>query len=245
MISRYDNFFTKDECNSLISEVLSHENQWKLNPLTQYRTLGNSFFSASVRLGSNKNFDYSKETLIDLQVYNLFKDKLSKIFTNVEFTKTLGKPGYTIILPDQPKTALWHYDNELSLFPYTQEFKDYNNDFHSYFEEFYTFVLMISDGDYSFDYYPETVSKYKNSPDEEISNYFCKDHVKLVGDKCSNPDCKLKDYTRINYKQGTLIVQEERFLHRASPAIFKQHDDLRVIVRGYGVMKNNTVYIFW
>lgn len=245
MISIYENFFTEDECEILINEVLEYKDQWKFNPLTQYRTLGNSFFSASVRLGSNNIHDYSKETIENLKVYNLFKNKLSKIFTNIEFTKSFGKPGYTIILPDQPKAALWHYDNELSLFPFIQEFNDYNDDFHSYFEEFYTFIVMISDGEYSFDYYPETLSEYKNTQTEELSNYYCKDHVKLVGDDCPNPNCKLKEYTRVDYKQGTLLIQKERFLHRASPANFKNDNDLRVIVRGYGVMKNNVVYIFW
>jgi|TARA_B110000977_G_scaffold200986_1_gene293492 hypothetical protein len=245
MLSRYDNFFTQDECKILIDEVLEYKSQWKFNPLTQYRTLGNSFFSSSVRVESNNTFNYSEETATELKVYNLFKNKLSDVFTNVEFTKSLGKPGYTIILPNQPKSALWHYDNELSLFPFNQEFKDYNNNFHAYFEKFYTFVLMLSDGKYSFDYYPETLSQYKNSPNDEMSNYLCKDHVKLVGDECPNPNCNLKEYTRINYNQGTLLIQEERFLHRASPAEFENDNDLRIIVRGYGVMKNNVVYIFW
>ena len=226
MLSRYDNFFTINECNNLLSEVIENKNHWNINPLTQYRTLGNSFFSASVRLGSKINNTYSTELTTNLKVYDLFLTKLSNIFANVTFTNSLGKPGYTIILPDQPKSALWHYDNELSLFPFKNEFDDYNNDFHSYFKKFYTFVVMISDGDYSFDYYPETLSQYKNSPAEEISNYFCKDHVKLVGDKCPNPKCNLTDYTRINYKQGTLLIQEQRFLHRASPVNFTNNEDL-------------------
>ena len=143
MLSRYDNFFTQDECKILIDEVLEYKSQWKFNPLTQYRTLGNSFFSSSVRVESNNTFNYSEETATELKVYNLFKNKLSDVFTNVEFTKSLGKPGYTIILPNQPKSALWHYDNELSLFPFNQEFKDYNNNFHAYFEKFLYICINV------------------------------------------------------------------------------------------------------
>lgn len=245
MLTKYDNFFTIDECNLLINEVIKYRNLWKFNPLTQYRTLGNCFFSAMIRLESTEVQKYNTETPVNLKVYELLKNKLTKLFPKVEFTNNFGKPGYTIILPNQPKAALWHYDNELPLFSYEKEFNDYNKNFHSYFNKAYTFVIMISNGDYSFDYYPQTVSKYKNTSEEEMSNFFCKDHVKLVGDICSNPNCNLKEYQTINYKQGTLLIQEERFLHRASPAKFNSNDDMRIIIRGYGVIKNNILYIFW
>jgi hypothetical protein len=245
MLKRYDNFFTKEECNSLLDDVNQNSDHWKINPLTEYRTLGNCLFSAMVRLGTDNTNNYSIETTIDLKIYKLFKEKLGKLFTNIEFTTNFGKPGYTIILPNQPKSALWHYDNELPLFPYEKEFEDYNKNFHAYFEKSYTFVIMLSKGEYSFDYYPETVSKYKNTVEEEMNNYICKDHIKLVGDICSNKNCQLKKYERINYNQGTLLIQEERFLHRASPAEFNSDKDIRIIARGYGVMKNNVLYIFW
>jgi hypothetical protein len=245
MLKRYDNFFTDEECNSLLDDVKQNIDHWKINPLTEYRTLGNCLFSAMVRFGADNTDNYSVETNIDLKIYTLFKEKLGKLFTNIEFTKNFGKPGYTIILPNQPKSALWHYDNELPLFPYEKEFKDYNKNFHSYFEKSYTFVIMLSKGEYSFDYYPETVGKYKNTVEEEMNNYICKDHIKLIGDICSNNNCQLKKYERINYNQGTLLIQEERFLHRASPVKFDSDKDIRVIARGYGVMKNDVLYVFW
>jgi len=245
MLQRYDNFFSPDECEVLLSEVKEFRTSWNINPVTQFRTLGNSLFSAMIRLGLSNSNNYATETTLNLKVYEMFKERLMTIFPKVEFTSSLGKPGYTIILPNQDNSYLWHYDNELPLFPYQNEFPDYNKDFHSYFEKSYTFVLMLSNGDYKFDYFPETVSEYKNTPKEEIENYYCKDHVKLIGDKCTNPDCTLNKYETIEYKQGTLLIQEQRFLHRASPAQFSSSDDMRVIVRGYGVVKDNVLYIFW
>jgi len=245
MISQHNNFFTEDECNILLAEVEGCKHQWKVNPLNQFRSLGNCFFNAMVRMGSLNTDDYQNENQDELKVYNLFKQKLQELFTNVDFTHNFGKPGYSIILPNQPGSHLWHYDNELPLFPYGKEFEDYNNDFHSYFDKSYTFVVMISKGNYSFDYYPETVSKYENTAEGEMLNYYCKEHVKLIGDLCPNVNCNLKHYEKINYEQGTLLIQEERFLHRASPATFSSENEMRVIVRGYGVLKNNRLYIFW
>lgn len=245
MLQKYENFFSEDECNQLLKEVDENKHQWKVNPLTQFRTLGNCLFSAMVRMGSGNTDNYATENQDNLQVYNLFKDKLSTLFSNVEFTEHFGKPGYTVILPNQPRSYLWHYDNELPLFPYSKEFHDYNNDFHGYFDKSYTFVVMLSKGNYSFDYYPETVSKYVNTFQGEMENYHCKDHVKLVGDICPNVNCDLKQYEKVKYEQGTLLIQEERFLHRASPATFSDDNEMRVIVRGYGVQKNNKLYIFW
>lgn len=245
MFQKHENFFTEAECNLLLAEVEEHKQQWKVNPLTQFRTLGNCLFSSMVRMGSSNTHNYQNENQDELKVYELFKDKLKDLFNDVGFTQNFGKPGYTVILPNQPSSYLWHYDNELPLFPYSKEFTDYTNDFHSYFDKSYTFVVMISKGDYSFDYYPETVSKYQNTFEGEMSNSYCKDHVKLIGDVCPNVNCNLTQYEKINYKQGTLLIQEERFLHRASPATFSSDNEMRVIVRGYGVVKNNKLYIFW
>lgn len=244
MFKKYDSFLSIEECNMLLAEVREKKELWSFNPLTHFRILGNCYFHNIVKYGSASANDYMKNE-IPLKLHSFFKEKLSTIFDNVQFTNTFGKPGYSITLPDNPQTTLWHYDNELPLFPYEREFPDYNKDLHNYFEGVYTFVIMLSDGDYSFDYYPETNSEYKNSVEEEMENSYCKEHVKLVGDNCTNPNCTLNKYEKIHYKQGTLLIQDTRFLHRASPSEFKNPDDMRVIARGYGLKKNGVVYLFW
>lgn len=244
MIEKYDNFLSREECNLLLEEVRQKQNLWSIDPLTEYRILGNCFFHTWVKKGTH-NIDGYTNNQIDLKLHKIFKEKMLTLFDDVQYTKHFGKPGYSIILPGSTKSALWHYDNELPLLPYTKEFKDYNNDFHEYFDKTYTFIIMLSDGNYSFDYYPETFSLYKNTVQEEISNSICIEHVKLVGDQCPNPNCTLKEYQRIYYSQGTLLMQQSRFLHRASPVTFNSLQDMRTIARAYGVVKNDILYIFW
>jgi hypothetical protein len=244
MIKKYDKFLSREDCNLLLEEVRQKQDLWSVSPLTEYRVLGNCFFHTWVKEGFDSLDNYANNQ-IDLKLHNIFKEKMSTLFDNVQYTRHFGKPGYSIIVPGNTKSALWHYDNELPLFPYVKEFDDYNNDFHSYFDKSYTFIIMISKGNYSFDYYPQTVSKYVNTSEGEMLNHYCKDHVKLIGDVCPNVNCDLKQYDKVNYEQGMLLIQEERFLHRASPAMFSNKNEIRVIVRGYGVLKNKRLYIFW
>ena len=176
-------------------------------------------------------------------MHTVLRDRLLTIFPAVEYTKAFPKPGFVVRLPEFDISALWHYDNELSLFPFQLEFPDYTGDFESYFEGHYSFIIMLSDGDYSFNYFPQTVSNYKDTAHEEMKNVVCLHHVKLVGDSCANAMCPLDNYETINYKQGTLVVQSRRMLHRGN--LPTNDDNLRIIVRSYGVVKYGVLYLFW
>ena len=126
--------------------------------------------------------------------------------------------------------------------PYQLEFPDYSKPFKNFFDRVYTVVLMLSDGNHGLDYYPETASEYQDNRDAELSNNpVCASHRNLVGDVCPDPKCKLKKYETIEYKQGTLVLTNSRVLHRATTENLKD----RIIVRGYAVSKNDTLYLYW
>jgi hypothetical protein len=42
----------------------------------------------------------------------------------------------------------------------------------------------------------------------------CEQHRNLIGDNCSNLACELKEFKSAFYKKGTMLLQDERVLHR-------------------------------
>jgi len=242
MLTKYDNFFAATECESLITEVMSQKDKWKVNNLTEFRIVGDNFLSHMLEHGLSSNTNYN-DVGYTTPMHTILRDRLLTIFPTVEYTKTFPKPGFVVRLPEFNVSALWHYDNELSLFPFQLEFPDYTGDFESYFEGHYSFIIMLSDGNYSFNYFPQTLSEYKNTPVEEMNNAVCSHHVKLVGDSCTNPNCPLSKYETIQYKQGTLLAQHSRVLHRGN--LPTNDDRFRIIVRAYGVVKHGVLYLFW
>ena len=57
------------------------------------------------------------------------------------------------------------------------------------------FTTLLSDGNYSFDYYPETLSLFgKDYKEAKSISPICEQHRNLVGDNCANPECKLKEF---------------------------------------------------
>lgn len=237
MYKLIDNFFSKDECNIAISEVNQNQSSWYHCGETDMYILGNSFL--------RKEFNAHLDKIYEFNAANLFKVKLLDIFPKIEFLKKTGKPGFQIINQNETKKpAVWHYDSILINFPYNLEFADYNN-FNDYFEEYYVFTLMLSDGNFSFDYYPETKSKFGNTPLEEQQSIVCEGHVDLIGDNCTNSECQLKEFETINYKQGSLLVQDDRYLHRVGYKDIDGTDSKRITLQSYGVVKNGIMYLFW
>lgn len=247
MFTIYRDFFTKEECNTILKEVEHYRDKWVFNPLTHMHILGNSFLYHTVLDNSPENFVHYRHGTDYVPLMNtLLQAKLSKLFKNVAYTSTFSKPGFHIIEPNHAEATQWHYDSDQPLMPYGLEFKDYQAPFVKYFDKIYTIILMLSDGEYSLDYYPETVSEYKDTKNEELGNNpVCAEHRNLVGDACPNPNCKLKEYKTVHYTQGSLLMVDSRILHRASAPKFKNPTDLRVIVRGYAVQKDDTLYLYW
>ena len=237
MINLIENFFNIQECNYATDEINQNNSlRYKCDETDMY-ILGNSF------LRNQNNYLKNND---DFKTVELFKEKLSTMFPKVEFCTNLGKPGFQIIKKnDTNKPCVWHYDSILVCFPYQNEFSDYNNNFNEYFDEYYIFTLMLSDSQASFDYFPETTSNFGNSAMEETETPICKDHVDLIGDNCGNPDCRLIKFNTINYTQGSLLVQNERMLHRVGHRDIDGTDSNRIALQGYGVIKDNVMYLCW
>ena len=105
---------------------------------------------------------------------------------------------------------------------------------------------MLSDGHYSFDYYPETLSEFgRNYIESKTISPVCEQHRNLIGDNCSNPTCKLSEFKSAFYKKGTMLLQEERVLHRVGLTDLNGSNNLRIALQGYGLVKNKTVYLVW
>ena len=94
---------------------------------------------------------------------------------------------------------------------------------------------MLTEGNFTYEYYPQTYSKYKEEPE-----FYCKKHHGLLGDDC---DCDLKDPVTLSYKKGDLIIAKDRYLHRVGASTFAK--DQRITLQGHGVRKNKVLYIYW
>lgn len=238
MYKLIDNFFSKEECNSAIDEINQNQSSWYLCGETGMYILGNSFLRREFNTHLNKIYEFDAA--------NLFKEKLLDIFPKIDFFKKTGKPGFQIIKQNETKKpAVWHYDSILINFPYNLEFADYNNNFNDYFEEYYVFTLMLSDSNSSFDYYPETKSKFGNTALEEQQTLVCSGHVDLIGDDCANSQCQLTKFETIYYNQGSLLVQDDRYLHRVGYKDIDGSNTNRLTLQSYGVVKNGILYLFW
>lgn len=243
-----EDFFTESECNNALAMLRQSEPFWQKCYQTGMYILGNSLFrKVNFREGQVYYGSYFEDNIYFFEQAEILKNNLSKLFNKVKFTEHFSRPGFQIIKRNKEKQpSVWHYDNMITMFPYNVEFDDYNFDFSSYFDEYYIFTLMLSDGLGSFDYYPETESSFgKDIVDAAQTTPICKEHVNLVGDKCNNDSCKLKSYKTINYSKGSLLVQKERVLHRVGNRDIDGTDGIRATLQTYGVVKNNTLYLFW
>jgi hypothetical protein len=163
----------------------------------------------------------------------IFHTRLQDLYGvyGVHYIKKFSRPGYQIITQETPR--IWHYDDEKLRYPYKYAFSDYKT--FDYFDEVFTFTLMLTDGDFTYEYYPQTESKYKEEPE-----FYCRKHHGLLGDDC---DCDLKDPVKLTYSRGDLIIAKDRYLHRVGGSSFA--NDPRITLQGHGVRKNNILYIYW
>jgi len=248
MIKMVDNFFSIDECNQITTVVKDNENLWELCPWTNMYILGNSLFRKITLDGISIDYgNYFDTAYFDTDAIYLLKSKLSRFFEKVEFIPTFSKPGFQIIKLNQNKNpGVWHYDNMITCYPFKRVFKDYTENFNEYFDRKLIFTTVISDGEYSFDYYPETVSRFeKDFYESSKIAPLCNEHRNLVGDICSNVTCPLKEFTSLYYKKGTLLIQEDRVLHRVGMKDLNGSDNLRITLQGYGLVRKGILYLVW
>jgi hypothetical protein len=247
MFKMIDNFFTEEECDRLCKIVLENEESWYRCPYTNMYILGNSLFR-KMKIANNKveYGTYFDDKPFESEATSLLVSKLEKLYDKVEFIPVFSKPGFQIIKLNKNKVpSVWHYDNMITCFPYQMHFKDYDN-FNTYFDEKLIFTTMLSDGEFSFDYYPETVSEFGKDFFESMSiRPVCEDHANLVGDNCPNTNCQLKEFESVYYKKGSVLLQNTRTLHRVGIKDLNGTSNLRVTLQSYGVVKNNVLYLLW
>jgi hypothetical protein len=162
MIKIFDNFFTESECNSAVEFVKQQESSWYACPWTSMYILGNSLFRKITFTETGLDYgNYFDKGAVDSPAAQLLKDKLGSMFSEVRFIQGFSKPGFQIIkLNENKNPSVWHYDDMLTCFPFEQYFKDYTGNFDKYFDQKLIFTTLLSDGQYSFDYFPETVSAF-------------------------------------------------------------------------------------
>jgi hypothetical protein len=249
-----DNFLTKNECEQALKEFDEFEkSKSMMRAVHQYFAVGNSFLehldAATNRTIQNRTADnikiasekYFNSTRLYSPTHDLLLTKFQNLFDiNVKYFDKLSIPGYSYALPnnginEQP-AHLWHYDDEKNFYPYSAEFPDYTD--LSYFDDIFTMTIMLTQGDFTYDYYKETYMKWPRP-----ANSLCNAHVRFRGDVCSNPDCKLNDYVTVKYNQGTVNIGRQCRLHRIGKSVFT--GDSRIAIQTHSVLKNNTLYLYW
>jgi len=234
MVEIKESFITEADCDLIVAEVKERESAWKF--YKDIHVLGNSFYRHLI----STNFDrdaawklYTETFDTDSFGQTLFATRLQEFYGvyNLRYMRGFSRPGYQIVTQETPR--IWHYDDEKLRYPYEHAFPDYMR--FDYFDDAFTFTLMLTDGDFTYEYYPQTYSKYKEEPE-----FYCKKHHGLLGDDC---DCDLKDPITLSYKKGDLIIAKDRYLHRVGASAFAK--DQRITLQGHGVRKNNILYIYW
>lgn len=249
MMIRKDNFFTDVECDQIVKEVEAQTNNY-VKSAGRIITLGNSFFNAVVRgnYTPQASIEEYRNNINDFTGFwnNLLLERMSSLLNYpTQYSKHWSLPGFNIIDIADGSPTIWHYDSEKTIFPYEDEFPDYNGQLNTYFESVITFTVMLVDGDTTFDYFPETESSWcdRNHATDEFVNIPCQGHQHLIGDNCPNPECTLKEYKTEHYKKGTLLLQDRRILHRKGRSIYKDHS--RISMQGHGVVKDGVLWLHW
>lgn len=247
MLKVYDNFFSDKQCDQIVNELLKTKDQFR-NRYTALSYLGNNFFACL----SDHNFIYEPglEQYKKIQQepeftgfwHDYLLEQMSAHVMPAQYTQSFSKPGFQMTTTDILQPGIWHYNSEKIIFPYQEEFSDYTGNL-NYFDGIYTMTIMLTDGAFTFDYYPETDSTWATDIMTDLTNTPCAEHTHWEGDKCPDPNCPLVRYETIHYKKGTLLLQDSRFMHRIGPS--KYNDQHRITMQGHGVAKNNIMYLHW
>ena len=242
MTSVYRGFFTEEECDKIYLDVMSSENKWIKWSKSGVDNYGNSFFRRMLatpdhqkdRTNTYKN--YREVGMFRHSVHDLFKEKLLKMFNKVEYPLELSGPGFNIVTENPARS--WHFDDEKFYYPYSDVFPDFTT-FADYFDRVLTFTIMITAGNFTYDYFKETTTRYI-----EPNQSPCLNHIMLNGDNCSNPNCQLKHFDTVEYKKGDLLLGEDRFLHRVGFSNFTEGQP-RITLQSQCVIKDDVLYLYW
>jgi hypothetical protein len=248
MLKIFDGFFTDKECDATVDVVKQHKEEWYQCPWTSMYILGNSLFRKITFTNDGIDYgNYFESKYFNTDAVYLLKQKLETLFSRVEFIQGFSRPGFQIIkLNENEQPSVWHYDDMLTCFPFEKYFSNYTGNFNEYFDQKLIFTTLLSDGNYSFDYYPETLSSFgKTYIEARTISPVCTDHRNLVGDNCPNPTCSLTKFETVYYKKGTMLLQDERVLHRVGLKDLNGSSDLRITLQGYGLVKDNILYLVW
>ena len=66
-----------------------------------------------------------------------------------------------------------------------------------------------------------------------------------MGDDCPNLTCALSNFKTAYYKKGTMLLQDERVLHRVGLKDLNGSSNTRITLQGYGLVRNGTLYLVW
>jgi hypothetical protein len=235
MIKVYKNFLSEVECHKLMAFVNENVDAWKDYPDSNIKVYGNSYFRHLLATNFNEIAAgklYAETAVIDSEEYReLLLSKFSALYKEVSFIDGFSIPGFQIVEQETPR--VWHYDDEKLRYPYKTAFPDYDNS--KYFDRWITFTIMLSDGDFQYDYYSETESVYSEYPE-----YYCRKHHGLIGDSCT---CDLKEYATIKYSVGDMILADGRYLHRVGQSSYT--GDKRITIQGHIVTKGSVAYMYW
>ena len=154
-------------------------------------------------------------------------ERLNELFPEFswQYVNNLAPAGYRIIQTAQARP--WHHDFEKATAPYNAEFGYFTN-WLDYFDEHLTLTLMISRGNFTFDYYPQTHGSYK-------------DPILYEWDKLNG--IADMQYTTLRYNVGDCAIQRGRFLHRTGASIFE--DPVRITLQANAAIKGSVAYVFW
>lgn len=229
MIKVYRNFLSTGECSRIKSIV--YENMDKWNHYADIKVYGNSFFRKLLQTRFNVSEAIElygvAENIQSVEYREFLLNKFSGIFKEVSFIDGFEIPGFQIVEQSTPR--LWHYDDEKIRYPYKSVFPD------SDFDRWITFTIMLSAGEFTYDYYSETVSEYRDPP-----TYYCRKHHGLIGDNC---DCDLQNYQTIKYGIGDMILADGRYLHRVGESAYST--EKRITIQGHIVTKGSVAYLYW
>lgn len=247
------NFFTEDDCKQALDQFKSVEHtKSMMREKYQYFSVGNSFIEhldfvtgRNIENRTPENIKHASERYLNgnklfLPIHDLLLIKLQDLFeTKVCYTDKFSPPGFSCSKPIEGTVIqppnVWHYDDEKNYYPYNAIFSDYTD--LSYFDDLFTMTLMLTHGDFTYDYHQETYQKWPRQTE------ICKSHFRIRGDDCGDPNCKLGQFQTIQYKAGTINVGRQCRLHRIGKSTFIHEP--RIAMQMHAFMKDEVIYIYW
>jgi hypothetical protein len=214
-------------------------------------------------LSANEHKEKLKKVLDKTRDFDvqLIKDNflgLDSVLTS-KLSELLGKPcvfwdngtylGFQILQSNYEYPAYctgrgWHYDDVGNFYRTMFIEEDIKGERGTH----YSITLLISSPTWaSFQYY-DSYEKYPHHPSDRFSTP-CKDHLGSYKPVCSNPVCPFEkgdfgDIKTVTLEKGSIIVQQERYMHRIGPSYLANNDDYRITIQLSGSEIDGIIYLF-